>query len=124
MQGWTDNYDKEYDSITNCINMARVSLKRCLSQLLCSIAHVTHRCANMPFSGQDPRSCVLHLCIFMVLDINACAIPCTQEEHRLLRVVERRRLEALLDLSAEVDDLQADLDHVAVKQMALYESLR
>eukprot|EP00611_Tribonema_gayanum_P021393 TRINITY_DN409_c1_g3_i1.p1 TRINITY_DN409_c1_g3~~TRINITY_DN409_c1_g3_i1.p1 ORF type:complete len:371 (+),score=107.66 TRINITY_DN409_c1_g3_i1:52-1113(+) len=68
-QGWAENYDKEYDAITNSIKM-------------------------------------------------------TQEEQRLLRVVERRRLENLMDLHAEAEDLHCDLDANAVHQMDLADTLR
>ncbi|KAG5183563.1 hypothetical protein JKP88DRAFT_316672 [Tribonema minus] len=68
-QGWAENYDKEYDAITNSIKM-------------------------------------------------------TQEEQRLLRVVERQRLENLMDLHAEAEDLHCDLDANAVHQMDLADILR
>jgi hypothetical protein len=48
----------------------------------------------------------------------------SREEHRLLKVVARKRTEAIAKLRLEVDDLETDLDANAVKQQALYETMR
>jgi hypothetical protein len=48
----------------------------------------------------------------------------SREEHRLLKVVARKRTEAIAKLRLEVDDLETDLDANAVRQQALHETMR